>query len=370
MREFIPSPLQPVAVLPSSRLPLRVGETETRPPAASNHALVTPLYLRATEELQGDIKGALAFSADGERLFFAAAGNHLRVLETRGGQLLYTLRGQVYLVSAMSYSPVGDWLATGTWSKTIGLWPPQSEGPPQTVEEHQGKISELAFHPGGKMLASASWDCTIKLWHIPSLSSLGELTSHQGRITAIGFNRDGSLLASGGEDRVLKLWWPQPAKSGLLHQPARPLRSLREPYKITALSFCPLDETRLVVGDESGRIVLYHLPLQHLQRWYGKFWPVEPINHFFGHEGRIKCLAISPDGRLLASGAEENHAMLWDMPSGWVRHVLPEHEQAVTALAFHPGGRILASLDRRQTLRLWDVRKGRLLRRIPSDSLK
>jgi outer membrane protein assembly factor BamB/tRNA A-37 threonylcarbamoyl transferase component Bud32 len=55
----------------------------------------------------------------------------------------------------------------------------------------------------------------------------------------------------------------------------------------------------------------------------------------------IQALAFSPDGRTLISGGE--HLILWDVESGKLRHELPGHAAPTTCLSLSEEGRLLAS---------------------------
>jgi hypothetical protein len=77
----------------------------------------------------------------------------------------------------------------------------------------------------------------------------------------------------------------------------------------------------------------------------------------------LYALAISPDGKLLASGGIDRIVRLWDLGTGQVRRELTGHQQPgveyIYTLAFSPDGKLLASGDRQGTIRLWDVTTGR-----------
>ncbi len=83
------------------------------------------------------------------------------------------------------------------------------------------------------------------------------------------------------------------------------------------------------------------------------------------HEGIIWSVAISPDGRWLASGGQDKKVRLWEMATGREVWTGPAHRDWVASVAFSRCGRWLASAGGDGTLILWDVANGQIHRALP-----
>jgi len=96
-----------------------------------------------------------------------------------------------------------------------------------------------------------------------------------------------------------------------------------------------------------------------------KLWDVETgdcIRVLKGPEDWVRSVAFSPDGKILASESKDYTICLWDVETGDCIRVLKGHEGEILSVAFSPDGKILASGSKDETIRLWDVETGDCIR--------
>ncbi len=97
-----------------------------------------------------------------------------------------------------------------------------------------------------------------------------------------------------------------------------------------------------------------------------KIWNLETgelIGTLTGHSDRVNSVTISGDGKMLASGSSDETIKFWNLQSGELLCTFPGHSMEVNSVAISPNGQVIASSGGADnTIKLWNLRTGKLLR--------
>src|SRR5262249_32449001 len=145
------------------------------------------------------------------------------------------------------------------------------------------------------------------------------LDAHRGTVWISRFSADGGLLATAGDDGLLKIW-------NRLDQ--QPPKVYEHPNAVRGLAMT--EGGKIFAGDRKGDLYVWSLdssaPLLTTQQ-----------------PGGIYAVAISPDGKTVATAGSEKIIRLWNSDTLKLRLPLEGHPGPIYGLSFDRDGDRLAS---------------------------
>lgn len=276
-------------------------------------------------------------------------------LPTSLWQCIHTLSGLSSVsaeINCVSFSPDGKTLASGD-DKIIRLWDLNTQKVLATLSEHSQAVKSVAYSSDGKILATASDDQTIKLWDLNQFQEICTLVGHSHAVKSVAFSPDGQILASGSWDKTVKLWDVNTSKEIFTLTGHK--------LQVSSVAFSPQGQL-LASASFDRTICLWQLPATEVLQKYseatGEFKnrpDFTLLGTLSGHAWAVLTIAFSPDGKILATGSDDNTIKLWEVNTGQVITTLLGHSWSVVAVTFTADGTMLVSASRDRTVKLWKV---------------
>lgn len=335
----------------------------------------------------------LGFNRSGSVIFAGDQEGSITKWNVRSGKRLGSFPAHAGSVRALAFSPRGERFVSGGTDNAIRLWATGGRKPLRSLTEHSGPINAIAVEGRGKLAASAGADGTVRLWRTGSGKLQRVLKGHDGEVLDVAFSPDGRRLATVCDDGALRIFRTttgrllktipelRDAISGgvefspdgqtvvtagfdrKLHffdvvdgEPAGELPALGS--RINALLYSP-DGAQILLGGHTNA-PLSQAFVAALNATNGSVaWRVDP------DDNTTLCLAVSPDGGLIASGGTAQNITngtikLWRASDGFLVRTLESHSVEIQALCFSADGTQLISTET-HAMKVWRVADGALL---------
>ena len=254
----------------------------------------------------------------------------------------------------VSLSQDGQWMAVGWSDGRVELWDVATRRLQRVLTEENDRFGWVAFSPVRNLLAATSYEASVLLYDLESGTETRlKVPFEKGnwRVDRVTFSQDGSKLAiySVSKDKSIKneVWVVD-------------AHSYQTVYRHTSQNQGGGGHQGGLQLSQDGQLlyIAYGTPDDYAIRCIDlvaerELWRTAPLSNTAG----TSSLALSPDGRLLASVSFyiNPKIYIWDAQTGQSIRTLEGHTHWVCKLLFTRDGGQLVSAATDQTIRFWNT---------------
>ena len=267
-------------------------------------------------------------------------------------------------VLSVQFSKDSSQLLSGSYDNTARLWTVATGAQAKVFSGHTWWIWDAKFSPKGDKIVTASQDGTAIVWDAETAKAGPPFTGHEGAVYSVAFSADGFTIATGGYDKRVLLWKPEDVRPYDFRKLASNEGSVRQQPK-----FRPLDghtgPVRSVEFSRDGRHIISGSQDNTVKLWSTE--SAQVVKSFRGHDGAVRVAAFAESDQVVLSASHDNRIKKWSI--GQYEEirvlqgvVLEGHLDAILAAGFSPDGKQIVTASRDHTARTWDSTTGQMLK--------
>lgn len=308
------------------------------PGAQVRPAVVSPAA-QSSIKLLGTLKGHaggvehLAFSQDGKYLATTGPEKALRVWDVNGGKSIRIINPEQELKN-IAITPDGKNVAGVTEESLITYWDIATGKIVRTVTNYLDNLFVVNLAPTATMVAASAPDRrAFQLINLGSGSGVQVFGGHPSWIKNVSFSADGKFVAALCHDESVTIW-DLPG--------ARKMQTFVSAGNTARNAIVSPDGKHAAVVNEATKIKIYDLESG-------------TVRQTFSHQKEIQCYAFVPGKPLLAASGDEVTIRIWNYATANNTQNLTGHGATVHTLAISRDGKLLASGSADGVVMLWEV---------------
>jgi WD40 repeat protein len=214
----------------------------------------------------------------------------------------------------------------------------------KSLQKASHEIRQVTFSPDGTKLIGSGRGAVTWVWDVGTGNILHLLEGEPGG-KASGTRHH---LVNGGKHLITQCNRIQNRETAICYRYWN-----LENFRLEQSKICPFKPWTGYLSPGGKYVVLHDISEHTISIWH--FQNEKELHLLKGHQALITDMAVSPNGKLLASGDLKGTLKIWDMRTGKELATLAGHDSPVSPLVFSADSKRLASTDNQAVIRLWDM---------------